>query len=274
MLVPAYMDPTMISAASIKKVTDDSTWKTCSITNAACPAYTSLTDSCTLCVNPTAGTMEIVQSGLPGGSDWGVHITFTPPGSMNYDANQSAAIAGNYLYYLDKLARLELVGIPQIHYEPFTCTDNHKNLVPGIFNDSLKTITQFQNDSQTFSATSVVATGDPTNPQRVATSSLGLQHDKVFSPNEFKCCSQLGQKVASKNLCCSGHGVEGADKKWTCKLPMGTDLNVYYNRFVTSEATEATSPGGGFVDEDFNENTGEPKMTDDVYRKLNALGQA
>jgi hypothetical protein len=274
MYTPAYVDPTLITLAKIIKTKDNTEWKSCAITSGACPAYTTLTNDCRLCVDTDAGTMEIVQNGLPGGDDWGVELTFTPPGTMGYDADQSGAIAGNYLYYLDKLARLELIGIPQIYYEPFTCTDNHKSLVPGIFNDALKTIFQFQNDSQTFKATSVVASGDPTNPQRVATSSLGLQHDKVFSPSEFKCCSQLGQKVASKNLCCSGHGVEGADKKWTCKLPMGADLNVYFNRFITSEGSETTAPGGGFVDGDFNENTGEPKMTDDVYRKLNALGAA
>ena len=36
-------------------------------------------------------------------------------------------------FYLDKLGRFELLGIPQIDYEPIICNSNKEKLVPGLF---------------------------------------------------------------------------------------------------------------------------------------------
>ncbi|MBT3583873.1 MAG: hypothetical protein HN509_03120, partial [Halobacteriovoraceae bacterium] len=81
-----------------------------------------------------------------GGNDWafaGVQITFNVTSRNAYDyqagvgVTNNAAIAGfnpgNALYYLTKLGRLELIGIPQIYYEPIYCNTNRTELVSDIF---------------------------------------------------------------------------------------------------------------------------------------------
>ena len=57
-----------------------------------------------------------------------------------------------------------------------------------------------------------------------------------------------------------------------------SDLNVYFNKFVSSEGVGENEPGGGLTikgtDEevDFNPYTGEPKYRESTYDKLQALG--
>ena len=46
-------------------------------------------------------------------------------------------LRGNDLYYLTKLGRLELLGIPQIPYEPIFCNSNNSKLVGGIFSNMI-----------------------------------------------------------------------------------------------------------------------------------------
>ena len=48
----------------------------------------------------------------------------------------------------------------------------------------------------------------------------------------------------------------------------------YFNRFVSNEGQGADQPGGGLVDEDFDIQTGEPKLESAVNAKIRQLGLA
>ena len=61
-------------------------------------------------------------------------------------------------------------------------------------------------------------------------------------------------------------------------IPKGTNLNVYFNKFVSGEGVGADLPLGGLTansttgDDDFNPKTGELKLRSTTYNKLIALG--
>lgn len=184
-------------------------------------------------------------------------------------------------YYLRRLGKLELSGIPQISFERLTCNDNANRLLPGIFEAGKVTLSDFNTDNN-FSFTASYDSKDPTDgvtpvstPSRFTTHH-GLQHEPVFSANDFKCCSPLGTTVTDSTKCCSGFGLavaEGSNTK-TCALPAGTDLMVYFNRFVSNEGTGSSQPGGGLTEADFQSQTGEPIITASVNDKIRALGNA
>ena len=75
-------------------------------------------------------------------------------------------------------------------------------------------------------------------------------------------------------MCCSGFAAEGEDDNGVkfCKLPLATDLNVYFNKFVSGEGI---TPGeiSHLTEEDFDESTGEPKLNSEVLAKLKDLGE-
>jgi hypothetical protein len=124
------------------------------------------------------------------------------------------------------------------------------------------------------------------NGERKFTYQGDVDHSAVFSSKDFTCCTPLGMtpKTGSFTSCCSGYGVTNSAGKFICKLPNGTDLNVYFNRFVSNEgvgtALPGVSAGVGFIDStvepetDFNKYTGEPKMRDSTYSTINTLGIA
>lgn len=198
------------------------------------------------------------------------------------------------LYYLEKLSRLEYVGIPNIYYEPLFCSDNYQKLVPGIFQEAtaggpLNNIADFINHPDTFRVNgaspwrSDTAAGnydaDTVNESLAATQDL-LQIQPIFSDNQFKCCRELGTVLEpgdSDALCCSGYTVDTStatqDSK-TCMLPPGTDLHVYFNKFISSEGLEQNS----LIDNplevtDFDSTTGEPRLTAEVTSKLTVIGE-
>jgi hypothetical protein len=177
---------------------------------------------------------------------------------------------GSNTHYLKRLGKLELTGIPQISYEALTCSDNAERLVPGIF----KKILKLDFDQPDFSFiqtlidpdTGVSATSRFTNRH-------GLEQEPIFSENDFKCCTPLGKTNKDQTKCCSGYGV-AAGNTFTCALPGGTDLMVYFNRFVSNEGVGSDKPGGGLGENDFNFITGEPKISTTVNQKISALGKA
>jgi hypothetical protein len=224
--------------------------------------------------------------------------------TMEEIAGTTTAVPGNPNYYLSKLGRLELLGIPQITYEPLYCSSNQDKLVPGIFTTStstpVTTRSQFQSLTHGTYATnpmemySTNSTTDIINPDSVA--GIGnhekafvyqdkVDHPAVFSSKDFTCCTPLGMasKTGTTAGCCSGHGINSGGKVM-CKLPTGTDLNVYFNRFVSNEGVGDTLPGvngaKGFDDSgtepgsDFIAETGEPKFRDSTANKIFALGVA
>ena len=145
----------------------------------------------------------------------------------------SGKMPGNDLYYLNKLGTLELLGIPQVTYKPFECSWDKTEVVPGIYNSSVSvTDTVYQSS---------------------------VEKDPIFSDHEFSCCVQLGEKTSSASQCCSNYAVTdttGDVEVKYCKLPPGTNLNVYYNPFVSGEWLREDLPVT-FNDSDFDSQTGE-----------------
>ena len=184
-------------------------------------------------------------------------------------------IPGSEFYYLSRLGRLELLGIPQIVHEPLRCNSNKARIVPGMFQriknysedntlpklDDIHTYNVFSNihnesrvDSNDGSAMESTSGefqeelfGDLLGIEGIgqdATRGIWFYKDKVkhpdvFSEHEFKCCVKLGEFTTSSDNCCSNHAVfidpAEKDKGMTCRLPYGTNLNVYFNRFVSSD---------------------------------------
>lgn len=236
----------------------------------------------------------VVKADNDPGASWkyaGIVIEFKPIEQKN--STTVVATPGNALYYTSKLARLELIGIPQITYEPLYCNNNQNNLVQGIFKSDLKTRSQFQT-----AAVSSPYSSDPNNRYKTVDSNSviseesgygnfekkftyqdKLDHQAVFSSKDFACCTPLGKTPAAADKCCSGYAVTSTDgKTTTCKLPKGTDLNVYFNKFVSSEGVGADQPSAGLIvtgteeEIDFNPYTGEPKYRHSTFDKLVALG--
>jgi hypothetical protein len=216
---------------------------------------------------------------------------------------------GNALYYLNKLSRFEYLGIPQIAYEPVFCNDNYQKMVPGLFRSELDNpanggdgngiLTSFDwmNSSLTFRdpdalgnwQVGIQASGDPNEDPNTyygndvfrSTTYEQVNHPKIFSEHEFKCCRPLGSEVleGEESLCCSGHAVPsevdggtgddltGNQEKYFCKLPQGTDLHVYLNRFVSGEGADT------FDASDFDDRTGELKPTVEIQNKIRDFGE-
>lgn len=235
---------------------------------------------------------------------------------------QEGMFRGNELYYLTKLARLELLGIPQIVYEPLYCNTNRSKLVGGIFSEyvtrqdfddgagtSPPAISMSENSNIAENGRPLIAmydnrytSPDPTqtadyflNGTLAADEALFYNHagagvwsdrnekfvfrtndqkqpiisiPAVFSENEFRCCTKLGEASTEDAKCCSG----ARDDEGLCKLPDGADLHVYFNKFVSGEGIGEDLPGGGLLEEDFIPETGEPKISDSVLNKIRTLG--
>lgn len=211
---------------------------------------------------------------------------------------------GNALYYLTKLARLELLGVPQIYYEPLYCNSDRSKIVEGIFDTTGTTNDRagFDDISFPYLTTNTgrtmeemytsdfdgenPATDDGsrnifgTDPAALASEPLGrvtfqdkVSLPQIFSGNDFKCCIELGQATPDSAKCCSGSSsIVGGDRQ--CSLPRGTNLNVYFNKFISSEGIGTDLPGGGLTEDDFVPETGEPKLNIGVNNKLIALGTA
>lgn len=236
-------------------------------------------------------------------------------------AGTKIATPGNAIYYLSKLGRLDLLGIPQITYEPIYCNNDHNKLVPGLFKtsstDPLTNRTQFNAKAYTYNNLDPIEmyNNDSSNNETENANAEGgglyttygnfedkflyqnkVDHDAVFSSKDFTCCTPLGKEPKNGAAsCCSGFATT-KNGKATCKLPVGTDLNVYFNKFVSNEGVGADQPGGGLVatysrdtdgdgindishaqavnNIDFIDYTGEPKHRDATFQKLYALGVA
>jgi len=218
-----------------------------------------------------------------------------PPGSDNdpmkpNDAANSQTIGmggGNALYYLTKLGRLELLGIPQIFYEPLYCNSNREDLVPGIFNISPQTREEFEDNGYQYdSVTNDMKlyniynqslpdyASDFANPRSIVAMQDLISIPSIFSSSKFICCRNLGSQVETSEQCCSNFSTLDAEGRRLCKLPEGTDLHVYLNRFVSGDGVGDFQPGGGFTDKDFIPETGEPNLTKEVSDKIRTFGEA
>ena len=243
-------------------------------------------------------------------NDWtwaGLLIDFKPVWE-----NKLPTTPGNPLYYLSRLAKFELLGIPQITFDPLYCNDDSDKIVPGLFSASISTRADFLANGIAYSryATDPALRyqDDPNEnvqadtPQNWSNSGGGFTvkdtgnsdkrfvyqnkvdstaHPAVFSSKDFTCCTPLGKTPSAPANCCSGYAVLSKDGKTsTCKLPSGTDLHVYFNKFVSGEGVGDSEPGGGLVynsavedENDFNAYTGEPKMRQTTLDKITSLGK-
>ncbi|MCO4755174.1 MAG: hypothetical protein KC478_11885, partial [Bacteriovoracaceae bacterium] len=218
------------------------------------------------------------------------------PGGAGTTQCDNGMEPGNALYYLTKLARLELLGVPQIFYEPLYCNSNRSRLVGGIFdiasstreafdaisidydpNVNVQSLEQIYTDAVTGADGSHTTAGIDENLTNHLNGKITFQ-DKVslpqiFSGHEFKCCIELGEKTPDSSKCCSNFSTIDNAGDRTCKLPQGTNLNVYFNKFISSEGIGEEKPAGGLVEDDFVPVSGEPKLNLGVNNKLIALGQ-
>ncbi len=218
--------------------------------------------------------------------------------TLEASTNTAVVIPGNPNYYLTKLGRLELLGIPQITYEPLYCTNDQNKLVPGIFKTATKVRadlnakpTYTSNSLQKLYSTDTIPASFPDeilgigNGEKKFVFEKDIDHAAVFSSKDFTCCTPLGMtpKNGVSSGCCSNFSSSIGGKQ-ICRLPIDTDLNVYFNRFVSNEGIGTNLPGAvglaGLVDStidadsDFNMYTGEPKLRASTADKIYALGIA
>ncbi|HXH29594.1 MAG TPA: hypothetical protein VNJ01_02165 [Bacteriovoracaceae bacterium] len=220
------------------------------------------------CYSYTGGSarvLKVVAKSVPAFTGKRVGVTFTVP-----TAGSSLGIVRknpkSAYYYLKRLGRLELTGIPQMSYQALYCNDNSDRVLPGIFRSDIDTKAKFSVSSYSY---------QDAGGKRF-TSGLGLQVEPVFSKNEYKCCTPLGKTVKDTSKCCSGFGTaQGtAGTTFTCALPPGTDLMVYFNGFVSNEGRGNDQPGGGLQDTHFEAQTGELILDSSVNLKISELGVA
>jgi hypothetical protein len=156
------------------------------------------------------------------------------------------------------------------------CNDNANRLVPGIFKKPTGVTDMTLSSPAVFTAVfsdPSYSFYDPSSASYM-TNAKGLDHEPVFSENDFKCCSPLGKTTNDQSKCCSGFGnPTPSGTYYSCALPVGTDLMVYFNRFVTNEGRGTDQPGGGLVDADFTNLTGEPIVSVSVSQKISILGK-
>lgn len=200
-----------------------------------------------------------------------VGIRFTAAAAGSSTATVARTKPGSNSYYLKRLGRLELSGIPQVPLQPIYCNDNSNVLVPGIFDllASVNNRAEIETNSTSFARSFKDSLGNTFLNHK------NLPDEPVFSPNDFKCCAPLGKTATAASKCCSGFGTAIAgSSNVTCRLPTKTNLMVYFNRFVSNEGRGSEQPGGGLVDADFEDTTGEPKLSSAVNLKITELGRA
>ena len=233
-----------------------------------------------------------------------VRIEFNAIGTSYWQgpvAEKQSLLPGNDTYYLTKLGRLELLGIPQMFYGPLYCNHNYDKLLPDLYTEDLydssgdddRAVVEANGEVFRYS-TSRYGTGRGLENiydkdfNQVDDSKTGdgyimyankINHEAIFSAHGFKCCRALGQVAHSPQECCSGfatleeatgsNGDSESQGNFLCKLPNGTNLNVYFNRFVSNEGQ---GDNGGLTDDDFIPETGELKLQTSSYQKLRNLG--
>ena len=312
--LPAYMTEANITKVEVSYYEDDdddtptyetATKQTVNCQSGTLPGHTHENYSAALaekeyCINEISGhkvfhikgaLVDRTNSEKNGG---GVRITFNSIGSTSWNygggtipATNVGKSPGNALYYLTKLGRFELLGIPQIFYEPIYCNTDMSLLVDNIFDLSDNTRTEFETAGFDYDTTvfnnkklagiydSEITTEDPMNLTGDIVFQDKVALEKVFAANDFLCCAKLGTTVSAASDCCSNFAAQDTEGNLVCKLTRGTDLMVYFNRFVSGEGTgQDVDETMRLEDADFIAETGEPKLDNDVYDKIVLLGKA
>ena len=157
--------------------------------------------------------------------------------------------------YLEWVASLELLGIPQVAIETNskvymlvdqdTQTDISaaRNPLPN----TIEKMTDPLLDSDFYDGVNGYYSAANYNKFKISSTAL----KKVFSENEFNCCVPSGNEVPDSvgdAQCCTGY-VANIDGPRRCCLPDFTNVSVYLNRYVSSE-------GRGLPDHSYDEKTG------------------
>ncbi|MCT4641272.1 MAG: hypothetical protein N4A33_03175 [Bacteriovoracaceae bacterium] len=220
-----------------------------------------------------------VDYDAPGSYAWEAANTPIGLDSTNdsYKEHRRSATPGEALYYLEKLAKFELIGIPQATFEPIYCNDNYQKVVPGLLDSSIETINDVDSHSDFITKTgSEPYTSAPVNPAKVTTSKM-VSHPEIFSANDMLCCTPLGRSTTDQSKCCSGYASTiddgSSDTSLYCMLPSGTNLNVYFNKFVSGEGMDPDIGSAYFTPDDFDPHTGYPKLQTSTYQKIALLGE-
>jgi hypothetical protein len=159
-------------------------------------------------------------------------------------------------FYLSWLEKFELTGIPQIAIETnedvyckvdyTTQADVTSSKVPlkgTILSSAIAEITDGSKD--------YLSAGDMSNFKTAQQEDDDDQGEikQVFSPNKVNCCLPSGQQVASSvtdQMCCTGKVFQNK-----CCLQDYTDVTVYLNRYVSSEASHLNDslidPATGYI---------------------------
>lgn len=203
---------------------------------------------------------------------------------------------GNDLYYLQRLGRFELLGVPQVHYDPLYCNSNKSRLVPGLYSNGMTTRDDFQTAGNSYQNPNATDIFDSANPNTIdidpdplitniaslgplVTSKERIVLPEVFDSEKFVCCLYLGEQFSSNlddSRCCTSFTISTQDADGNqvkeCALPAGANLNVYFNRFITSDGVGPNQPAGGFEDTDFDPFTGEVNLNVGSYTILREMG--
>lgn len=307
-LVPDYMDPTSINNVRLNYIRDPnaadfsdlSTYTSAAMTQRPCSSLA--TAKSQLIVNSGDSTQDfpayciLIENGYRYmlfriNSNVTVNDSFEL-GWVSFDfaiiANAFGTKPGGQKYYESILERYELLGVPQMTYQALRCNDENAypnsgasdvgKLVEGVYNSVT--------DPFETQAIGVPATpGVPASIDREVyykTDGSTISLPQIFSADEFKCCSKLGSNVTDPgSMCCSGFGVLNTNNTYECRLPSGTDINVYLNLFISSEGIVTDNPDMSLslatapateVEYDFR--TGFPDISKgSVQTKIEAIGE-
>lgn len=160
----------------------------------------------------------------------------------------------------DWLSTMELTGIPQIAIKAnhSTRTELHCKVQPG--NPSLSASSVIiPNVINTAGEKEYDGIGGAEYYSASDSSNFDSSMKTVFSPDELSCCMPLNTTMATgadPTQCCSGHISPTSNK---CALKNYSNLNVYFNKYVSSEAKDV-------ADNLFDENTGFLKSREVVHQ--------
>ncbi len=133
----------------------------------------------------------------------------------------------------DWLGTMELLGIPQIAVKAVGHSEIQCKVDPNDSNqNSVASIPELINDV----ATAEYSDGSGQYLSATDSTNFSSKTKMIFSADELSCCLPLKTQMeagADPNLCCSGH-INPATNK--CALKNYSNLTVYFNRYVSSEA--------------------------------------
>ena len=175
-------------------------------------------------------------------------------GSPDCQMAQTSPYSSKAKGVLTFLAKLELMGIPQIGIEHgeyynttaegiMSCLSNPNNQADQAYPGSTSAAAgaTYTYPSQLYSASPGdptyvdTSTGTPTRLYSAAVNTNFQNMKQVFKSDEVSSCYAAGTTMsigASANLCCTGF-INSATSK--CQLPDFVDLSIYTNRYVSSE---------------------------------------